>query len=221
MTSNPTSPAPLSTRVPSSDLPQPTNPSPRLSPDHRLAESKTHHRQTSIVHGIQHSRNGSFASPTSLLSPQMIASAGAERPDASVTGDPSFASTSPSMTSTSTFSSSATLVPERVSPGADSNTSPQTRVERMQSGRSRRGLGHHQSHSRHHHKEELKTVGEYALHVLFTSVSPFNMFHCKRPNNTAPVHCPGRGENFTMYYCSPGSRTSDRSNMWSGCRSDV
>jgi hypothetical protein len=182
MTSNPTSPAPpLSTRTPSSDVSQPPNPSPRLSPDPRLAESKTHHRQTSIVHGIQHSRNGSFASPTSLLSPQMIASAGAERPDASVTGEPPFASTSPSMTSSSTFSSSATLVSERLSPGTDSNTSPQARVERMQSGKNRRGHGHHSSHSRHHYKEELKTVGEYALHVLFTSVSPLTMHACQTP----------------------------------------
>ncbi|RDW69544.1 cell morphogenesis protein-like protein PAG1 [Coleophoma cylindrospora] len=47
------------------------------------------------------------------------------------------------------------------------SSSSQKRVERMHSGKSRRD-GHHHSHSRHH-KEELKTVGEYALHVLFTS----------------------------------------------------
>ena len=201
MTSNPTSPTPpLSARAPSSDVSQPSNPSPRLSPDPRLAESKTHHRQTSIVHGVQHSRNGSFASPTSLLSPQMIASAGAERPDAALSGDPSFTSASPSMLTSSTFSSSATPVNERLSPGTESNTSPQTRVERGQSGKSRRGHGHHRSHSRHHYKEELKTVGEYALHVLFTSVSPLAMHRIPHHNNFVSVHRSSRGENISLHY---------------------
>jgi hypothetical protein len=44
-------------------------------------------------------------------------------------------------------------------------------LERMQSGRSRREPAHHHSHSRHHHEERVKNVSEYALHVLFTSVS--------------------------------------------------
>lgn len=179
LTSNPTSPAGLPARATSSDSPSQAplpNPSPRLIPDNsRLAESKTHHRQTSIVHGIQHSRNGSFASSSSPLSPQMIAAAGGERPDVSNMGDPSFASGLASMSSGASFSSNATLVPERVSSATDSHASSQKRVERVLSSRSRREHGHHHSHSRHHHKEELKTVGEYALHVLFTSVSPFNM----------------------------------------------
>jgi hypothetical protein len=159
----------------SSDLhsQHPSSVSPRLYPDNRLAESKSHHRQTSIVHGFQHSRNGSFASSNSPLSPQIIAAAG----DASTPGDSSFAATMSSMTSGASFSSNTTLVPDRVSTSTDSgtNTLAQIRVERMHSGsgRSRRDYGHHPSHSRHHHKEELKTVGEYALHVLFTSVSNF------------------------------------------------
>lgn len=199
MSSNPTSPAPpLSARTPSSDVSQPPNPSPRLSPDPRLAESKTHHRQTSIVHGIQHSRNGSFASPTSLLSPQMIASAGAERPDAPITGESAFASTSPSMTSSSTFSSSTTLVNERLSAATDSNTSPQARVERMQSGKGKRGHGHHRSHSRHHYKEELKTVGEYALHVLFTSVSSHSLLSCRHPNDSVSLLLKPRRRSLTV-----------------------
>jgi hypothetical protein len=150
----------------------PSNLAPRLHPDNRLADSKTHNRQTSIVHGVQHSRNGSFASSTSPLSPQIIAAAGA---DASSMGDSSFASTISSMASGASFNSSTTLVPERVIAATDgsTNTLTQSRVEQMHSGRSRRDHGHHPSHSRHHHKEELKTVGEYALHVLFTSVSNF------------------------------------------------
>jgi len=39
----------------------------------------------------------------------------------------------------------------------------------MHSGQGRREHGHHHSHSRHHYREEAKPVGEYALHVLFTS----------------------------------------------------
>ncbi|KAH8594493.1 cell morphogenesis protein-like protein PAG1 [Bisporella sp. PMI_857] len=74
-----------------------------------------------------------------------------------------------SMVSGSSFSTDATLVQERPSTSLDGTIQTQKRVERMQSNRSRRDHTHHSSGSRHHHKEELKTVGEYALHVLFTS----------------------------------------------------
>lgn len=46
----------------------------------------------------------------------------------------------------------------------------QRKLERMHS-KSRRDHTPHHSHSSRHHKDEQKTVGEYALHVLFTSVS--------------------------------------------------
>jgi hypothetical protein len=155
---------------PATDLPSPSNLSPRLHPDTRLADSKSHHRQTSIVHGVQHSRNGSFASSTSPLSPQMIAAAGA---DASSIGEPSFVPTMSSITSGASFISGSTQVGDRGSAAAEgsAHSLTQKRVERMHSGRNRRDHGHLPSHSRHHHKDELKTVGEYALHVLFTSVS--------------------------------------------------
>ncbi|KAG9241551.1 cell morphogenesis protein-like protein PAG1 [Calycina marina] len=75
-----------------------------------------------------------------------------------------------SITSVSSFNSNSTLVAaDRTSPAADGITLTQRKLERMHSGKSRRDYGHHPSSSRHHHKEELKTVGEYALHVLFTS----------------------------------------------------
>ena len=46
------------------------------------------------------------------------------------------------------------------------------RPERIQSGKSKKEHHHHRSQSRHHHHpQELKTVGEYALHHLFNSVS--------------------------------------------------
>ncbi|TVY83603.1 Cell morphogenesis protein, partial [Lachnellula suecica] len=162
----------LSAKNNPSDLQSPPpNLSPRLHAGSRLNDSKTHNRQTSIVHGIQHSRNGSYASTSSSpLSPQIIAAAGGDRSNASNMGDSHFASTMSSMASGTSFSSNTTLVPERTTTGTENNNLTQRRVERMHSGKSRsREHGHHPSHSRHHHKEEIKTVGEYALHVLFTS----------------------------------------------------
>ncbi|KAH6668642.1 cell morphogenesis N-terminal-domain-containing protein [Plectosphaerella plurivora] len=131
-----------------------------------------HHRQTSIVHGIQHSRNGSLASSSSSpLSPQMIAAVGAgiaaDRPDMHAvarleTGaDPV---TTPSRPSTGLSGSTSA---ER--PSLDSTTLKKT--DRMQTKPRRdHASGHHHSHSSRHHKDDSqKTVGEYALHVLFTS----------------------------------------------------
>jgi hypothetical protein len=116
-------------------------------------------------------------------------------------GDPAFPSAMSisSITSGASFSSNTTLIPERGSTATDGTSNTQKRVERMHSGRSRRDHGHHHSYSRHHHKGELKTVGEYALHVLFTSVSSFSMYLCRSPNNTTVVHCPSRREDFSMY----------------------
>lgn len=131
-----------------------------------------HHRQTSIVHGIQHSRNGSLASSSSSpLSPQIIAAAGTgltpERAEMHPYGDTALGSRP------STAMSGATLtagphIPERTSSAIDISAT-QRKVERMHSGKSKRDHAHHHSHSRHH-RDEQKTVGEYALHVLFTSV---------------------------------------------------
>ncbi|KAK6600264.1 cell morphogenesis protein [Botrytis cinerea] len=157
---------------------QPANLSPRLYAGSTRggsidADAKSHHRNTSIVNGIQRSRNGSFgSSSTSPLSPQIIAAAGGDWTDASVMGDSNFSSSASSMTSGTSFSSNTTFVPSR-SPSAAENApsgNTQRNMERgnSNSGRSRRSHAHHHSHSRHH-KDELKTVGEYALHVLFTS----------------------------------------------------
>lgn len=211
-TTNPRSDSP-STQTPPAGYPsrgaaaaevhsQPSNLSPRLFPGNRLADSKSHHRQTSIVHGVQHSRNGSHASSNSPLSPQIIAAAGGEWPDASSMGDPAFASamSMSSMTSGASFLSNTTLAPDRGSTATDATFNTQKRVERMHSGRSRRGHSHHHSHSRHHHKGELKTVGEYALHVLFTSVSSLSLC-IRRCPNAAAVYCPSRREDFAMYNC--------------------
>lgn len=131
-----------------------------------------HHRQTSIVHGIQHSRNGSLASSSSSpLSPQMIAAAGVgllpEKPDVQILSrmdsDPAMASRPPTAMSGTTVASNV--------PTSDGTpaTVTQRRVERMHS-KTRRDHSHHHSHSSRHHNDQ-KTVGEYALHVLFTHVS--------------------------------------------------
>ena len=169
-----------------------------------MTTDKAHHRQTSIVHGIQHSRNGSFASSTSPLSPQIIAAAGGERSDASNMGDSSFGSMSGS-----SFSSNATFVPDRASAATDNSNHNLTarKVERMHSGsgsgRSSRDHRHRPSHSsRHHHKEELKTVGEYALHVLFTSVSVLFCTEKAYSNISCAVHCPSGGKDQPMHHCT-------------------
>ena len=130
-----------------------------------LNSAKSHHRNTSIVHGIQHSRNGSVASSSpSPLSPEVIAAAGGDWIE----------SMSDLASLTSMASSGSTLVPDRGPAATEHHTAgpSQQRMERMHSSsgsRSRREQhGRQHSHSKHHKGE--KTVGEYALHVLFTSV---------------------------------------------------
>ncbi|KAK3688571.1 cell morphogenesis protein-like protein [Podospora appendiculata] len=155
------------------------------------SSSYGHHRQTSIVHGIgiQHSRNGSLASSAaSPLSPQMIAAAGnglsPDRPDmmhgfSRLDADGAMGGSRPVATLSAlsgTTAASVPHVPERTSSAAvAAATEPGTLAttrrnpERMQSGRSRRDHSQHPSHSSRQHRDDQKTVGEYALHVLFTS----------------------------------------------------
>ncbi|KAI1174610.1 cell morphogenesis N-terminal-domain-containing protein [Nemania sp. FL0916] len=137
-----------------------------------------HHRQTSIVHGIQHSRNGSLSSSSSPLSPQMIAAAGAGfLPDmpmaARQDADASMVSRPPTALSGSTAMSSAHPLERTLSISEISNSTvtpgtTQKKVERMHS-KTRRDHVHNHSHSSRHTRDDQKTVGEVALHVLFTS----------------------------------------------------
>lgn len=145
-----------------------------------------HHRQTSIVHGIQHSRNGSLASASSSpLSPQMIAAAGAglqvSAPDRSdlpplprYEGDVLPSSRPPTALSGTTATSSTPVVPERTSSATDASVhaANQRKLERIHSGKMRRDHhGHNHSHSSKHPKDkDSQSVGEYVLHVLFTTV---------------------------------------------------
>ncbi|KAK4199650.1 putative cell morphogenesis protein [Triangularia verruculosa] len=143
------------------------------------AASYGHHRQTSIVHGIgiQHSRNGSLASPVSSpLSPQMIAAAGGDMQMFSrMEGDNGSGSRpATALSNATTLLNPGSGHPERTSSATDMTGAPgpaRGTLERMHSGsgRSRRDHSHQHSHSSRSSKDELKTVGEYALHVLFTS----------------------------------------------------
>jgi hypothetical protein len=140
---------------------------------------RVHNRQTSIVHGIHHSRNASLASSiSSPLSPQFISpvGTGVERSDlqsvASRLESESGQSLRPAALGDATISKSGGFAMEkRVSAGDSAGyNATQRRVDAGQ-GTGRREHSNHPSHSSRHHKDEQKTVGEYALHVLFTSVS--------------------------------------------------
>lgn len=132
-----------------------------------------HHRQTSIVHGnIQHSRNHSFASPsTSPITPQTIAEVvGQHGVDALMMGQndmgprPMTNGHDTAINSHSPTASGSTLT-------SDIHTLASRRLERVQSTSGRlKSTGHSASLSRGQHSE-VRTVGEYALHHLFNSVS--------------------------------------------------
>ncbi len=151
--------------------------------ERKPSASYGHHRQTSIVHGIQHSRNASFVnSPeTSPLSTHMVTSAS----NMSTNGYPSNPGQKEisdlptevfSFTNTSgakqAYSMTSTLVNDNDAPDATHSFSTPRRLERMHSGKVRREHGHHYSHTKtHHHQQEVQTVGEYALYHLSHAVS--------------------------------------------------
>ncbi|KAF2199893.1 hypothetical protein GQ43DRAFT_98776 [Delitschia confertaspora ATCC 74209] len=152
-----------------------SNSSPDRGLERKPSISYGHHRQTSIVHGIQHSRNTSFVnSPaTSPLSPQVIVASGTTLLDGPVMSQDNIteAFTANGLQGTAGTAPSATGTSTSPNEGAGLHHTAARRPERMQSGRSsRKGHHHHRSQSRHHHHpQELKTVGEYALHHLFNS----------------------------------------------------
>jgi hypothetical protein len=146
--------------------------------ERRPSNSYGHHRQTSIVHGMQHSRNPSMAgstASTSPLSPELIASLG--RGGFDEAGVPNKLD---QLDTHSTYQSPGIAaghgVPGTLSTIQDDaddtmDGSPASVVHtRMNSGGTigRRDRSHSRSHSKHH--SESKTVGEYALHHLFNSV---------------------------------------------------
>ena len=148
-----------------------------------------HHRQTSLVRGVpQHSRNGSLvASPTpSSISPPMaagIAHNGHGAESASLQAQHIDTSDLRSLDSASStangsisgYSAISTLLGDRDTTDT-SNMLTQRKVDRMHSGKTRRDHSHQRSHSKPQHHPEQRSVGEYALHHLFNSVSRMHPF---------------------------------------------
>lgn len=159
-------------------------PSPDAGVERKLerkpSQSYGHHRNTSIVHGIQHSRNTSFVnSPaTSPLSPQIIAAVGGAGPNGL---DGPFM-----MPQDELADLPANISPSATNGGGRYGTGPPSvsgdyrayneaaaqqfrgdprRLERTDSVRMKHT--HVRSQSRHHHG---RTVGELALHHLFNAV---------------------------------------------------
>ncbi|EAW06774.1 putative cell morphogenesis protein (PAG1) [Aspergillus clavatus NRRL 1] len=192
--------------------------------ERRPSHSYGHHRQTSIVHGIQHSRNPSFAASstsTSPLSPELIASlgrgtgndnesAGAGQSDQ----HEMYAShQSPGGNGSSQSLQSTLSTTENQDAGEIKNPSRAGSVhKRMNSaGKSWRERSHSRSHSRQH-QVESKTVGEYALHHLFNSFvgqadNKVNQAIMKLGRSDAPVEevCgPGVDPNFDQLIAALG-----------------
>lgn len=144
--------------------------------DPTRAATYGHHRQTSIVHGVQHSRNGSLASPSSTpLSPQMTGttSSGYDRHDMHPVSEGSESETPavsrpPTAMSGSNVNANSFPLDKSATAALEVSSPPMTqrRHDRMQS----RARTQNTSQSSRLHRDEQKTVGEYALHVLFTSV---------------------------------------------------
>ncbi|KAJ6096375.1 hypothetical protein N7486_007121 [Penicillium sp. IBT 16267x] len=189
--------------------------------ERRPSNSYGHHRQTSIVHGMQHSRNPSMAGSTasSPLSPELIASLGRGAPDDApvLPSKPDQLDTHSNHQSPAGVSSTYGL-PGTLSTIQDTDAdermdgSPASLVhKRMNSGgKSRRDRSHSRSHSKHH--SESKTVGEYALHHLFNSFvgqadSKINQAILKLGDSEAPVEevCgPGADPNFDQLISALG-----------------
>lgn len=144
---------------------------PNRAMERRPSVTQAYHHTNKSYGGYQHARNGSFVlSPaTSPLSPYIVSA-----DYASITmnyhGTPDLRPKEPP---SSTLNGSTPLTPtsavdREVADGAPT-TLTQRRPDRTHNGKLRRAHSHQRSHSRQHHQEQ-KTVGEYALHHLFTSV---------------------------------------------------
>ncbi|KAJ5371431.1 uncharacterized protein N7496_007523 [Penicillium cataractarum] len=189
--------------------------------ERRPSNSYGHHRQTSIVHGMQHSRNPSMAgstASTSPLSPELIASLGRGGFDEATVPtkldqlDPHSNYQSPGMPAGHGVPGTLSTIQDN---DADDtmNGSPASVIhKRMNSGGTigRRDRSHSRSHSKHH--SESKTVGEYALHHLFNSFvgkaeSKINQAILKLGESDAPVEevCgPGADPNFDQLISALG-----------------
>ncbi|KXT03375.1 hypothetical protein AC578_3982 [Pseudocercospora eumusae] len=152
---------------------------PSVDIDRKPSLSYSHHRQASIVHGVQHSRNPSLLSSTnaSPLSPSKIMASGGEQPPQPFAVNPTASLPNAALKKSPSMSQLPGSGHATVNGNAPVNRSfenvgtvAQRRPERMHSGRVKRAHEHNRSQSRAQTGvPELKTVGEYALHHLFTS----------------------------------------------------
>lgn len=150
--------------------------------ERKTSVTHAHYRQGSKLQGpFQHSRNTSFVnSPaTSPLSPQP---AGATSTNPGLAPDfpnltmvhyatperRSIDSPSSTVNGSMHTSSTSNLVGDRDAGDTTNIMHTQKRIDRTHSSRTRRDHSHQRSQSR---QQEQKTVGEYALHHLFNSVS--------------------------------------------------
>ncbi|ETN41939.1 uncharacterized protein HMPREF1541_03878 [Cyphellophora europaea CBS 101466] len=136
----------------------------------QLSNSYGHHRQTSVIHGVQHSRNPSFNSPqtSSPLSPESLLHASSTfRAAPNARRIPTSATEAPA-----TVSSSTSPLGHGQNPSIDSTVegsmAPLDGIARKRNGPPRR-RGQGQSHSSVVQPQEPRTPGEYALHHLFHS----------------------------------------------------
>ena len=147
--------------------------------ERRPSNSYGHHRQTSIVHGMQHSRNPSMAGSTasaSPLSPELIASLGRgasfDEPGPtrldSLDTHPNYSSPAGAFINHGQPGSLSTIQDNDIANGMNGSPVSVAHKRINSGGTSRRDRSHSRSHSKHH--SESKTVGEYALHHLFNSV---------------------------------------------------
>lgn len=170
MSSAQTSTSNFAVKAPPNDF-KTSHGSSRLFNGNRLTESKAHNRQTSIVHGYQHSRNGSIASSSSSpLSPQIIALAGGERTNMDNSFSITPSSSINSGTSSSSLPSNMTITLEQTSVPTDDGIQNEIskRHGRKQNSNGSKDSRRLMSNSKTS-KEELKIVNEVALQVLFAS----------------------------------------------------
>lgn len=151
--------------------------------ERKPSNSYEHHRQTSIVHGVQHSRNPSFATSSTTATASQLT------PDNSSTvsfgsGAGSAGASTDSMLAGKTGKLEQSDVPPNHSHAGNNGSAhalttiednnPNNGVDisltqrKMPSNSKPRVHTHTRSRSKHH--QEARTVGEYALHHLFNSV---------------------------------------------------
>ena len=142
--------------------------------ERRPSNSYGHHRQTSIVHGMQHSRNPSMAgsnASASPLSPELIASLGRHGLDENggLAKLDTLDTSHPNHQGGAAMQGTLSTIQDQDADEKMYGSPASLTHKRMNSGGApRRDRSHSRSHSKHH--SDSKTVGEYALHHLFNSV---------------------------------------------------